>query len=124
MVTSELMREAFGNMISNAINHSSGAITIVISLKKERMDGKEMARISFEDTGPGVPDDRKDNIFDRATMGLTKGVSRSLGLYLVKRLVEEHKGRVWVEDRVPGDHTKGARFVVLLPRAEIKTPAI
>ena len=91
-------------------------------MKKEQLDGKEVARISVEDTGPGVPDDRKDKIFDRATMGLTKGVSRSLGLYLVKRLVEEHKGRVWVEDRVPGNHTKGARFVVLLPRAQMRAP--
>jgi signal transduction histidine kinase len=41
----------------------------------------------------------------------------SLGLYLVKSLVEGNNGRVWVEDRVPGDHMKGARFVVMLPVA-------
>jgi len=33
----------------------------------------------------------------------------------VKKVVEDINGRVWVEDRVPGDHTKGTRFVVLLP---------
>jgi signal transduction histidine kinase len=38
-----------------------------------------------------------------------------LGLYLVKSLVESYHGSVWVEDRVPGDHTKGSRFVVMLP---------
>jgi signal transduction histidine kinase len=38
-----------------------------------------------------------------------------LGLFLVKKLVEDYNGRVWVEDRVPGDHTQGARFVILLP---------
>ena len=38
--------------------------------------------------------------------------------YLVKSLVESYGGRVWVEDRVPGDHTKGARFVVMLPAVE------
>jgi signal transduction histidine kinase len=38
-----------------------------------------------------------------------------LGLYLVKTLVDSYGGRVWVEDRVPGDRTKGARFVVMLP---------
>jgi len=32
-------------------------------------------------------------------------------------LVEEFGGKVWVEDRVQGDHTKGARFVILLPAA-------
>ena len=41
-----------------------------------------------------------------------------LGLYLVKSLVESYGGRVWVEDRIAGDHTKGARFVVMLPAVE------
>jgi signal transduction histidine kinase len=41
-----------------------------------------------------------------------------LGLYLVKSLAESYGGRVWVEDRVPGDHTQGAKFVVMLPVAE------
>ncbi|HMK45369.1 MAG TPA: hypothetical protein VK436_01960 [Methanocella sp.] len=38
-----------------------------------------------------------------------------MGLYLVKSLVDSYRGRVWVEDRVIGDHTQGSRFVVLLP---------
>jgi signal transduction histidine kinase len=38
-----------------------------------------------------------------------------LGLYLVKSLADSYGGQVWVEDRVRGDHTKGARFVVLMP---------
>ncbi len=42
----------------------------------------------------------------------------SLGLYLVKSLVDSYGGKVWVEDRVSGDHTKGARFAVLLPAVE------
>jgi signal transduction histidine kinase len=39
-------------------------------------------------------------------------------LYLVKSLVESYDGKVWVEDRVKGDHTKGAKFVVMLPATE------
>jgi signal transduction histidine kinase len=42
-----------------------------------------------------------------------------LGLYLVKSLVDSYGGRVWIEDRVKDDHTKGARFVVMLPVAEL-----
>jgi signal transduction histidine kinase len=38
-----------------------------------------------------------------------------LGLYLVKSLVSSYHGRVWVEDRMPGDHRQGAKFVVMLP---------
>jgi signal transduction histidine kinase len=42
-----------------------------------------------------------------------------IGLYLVKPLVDSYGGRVWVEDRAPGDHTQGARFVVQLPALDI-----
>jgi PAS domain S-box-containing protein len=115
VVASGLMRDAFANIVNNAINHSIGPVTITISLKKEKQQGADLTRISIEDDGPGIADDRKEKIFDRALMGLTKGVSRGLGLYLVKRLVEEQGGKVWVEDRVPGDHTKGAKFVITMP---------
>jgi signal transduction histidine kinase len=50
--------------------------------------------------------------------GDSKAKGIGLGLYLVKSLVESYDGQVWVEDRVPGDHTKGARFVVMLPTIE------
>jgi signal transduction histidine kinase len=41
-----------------------------------------------------------------------------LGLYLVKSLIENYDDKIWVEDRVKGDYTKGARFVVMLPAVE------
>jgi signal transduction histidine kinase len=41
-----------------------------------------------------------------------------LGLYLVRTLVDSYNGSVWAEDRVKGDHTKGARFVVMLPAVD------
>ncbi|WP_424356721.1 ATP-binding protein [Methanocella sp. MCL-LM] len=41
-----------------------------------------------------------------------------LGLYLVKSLVDSYAGRVWVEDRVPGECPQGAKFVVMLPTVD------
>jgi signal transduction histidine kinase len=41
-----------------------------------------------------------------------------LGLYIVRSLVDSYGGKVWVEDRVQGDYSKGARFVVMLPAVE------
>jgi signal transduction histidine kinase len=34
--------------------------------------------------------------------------------------VDKYHGRIWVEDRVKGDHTKGAKFIVELPLAEVQ----
>ena len=78
-------------------------------------DGKEYSRISIEDNGPGISDEVKEKLFARFSRGETKAKGKGLGLYLIKTLVEDFHGKVWVEDRVPGDHTKGAKFVVMLP---------
>jgi signal transduction histidine kinase len=42
-----------------------------------------------------------------------------VGWYLVKTLVDDFRGRVWVEDRVPGDYKQGSRFVIMLPAAKV-----
>jgi K+-sensing histidine kinase KdpD len=71
-----------------------------------------------EDNGPGIPDTQKKELFDQVSCEGTKTKGKGLGLCLVKALVDVFRGKVRVEDRVAGDHTKGARFVVLLPAAE------
>ena len=40
---------------------------------------------------------------------------KGLGLCIVRTLVEDYMGKVLVEDRVPGDHSQGCRFIVELP---------
>ena len=117
---SSFLRDAFSNIVSNAIKHSTGPITVGIMLKTEIQEGKPHLRVSVEDNGPGIPDDLKVKVFERATRGTTKVTGRGLGLYLVRRLVEDQGGKVWVEDRVTGDRTQGVRFVVMLPTAQMK----
>ena len=112
---SNLLRSVFSNIVSNAVKHSTGPVNIIMTLGSEAVDGRDHVRVSIEDNGPGIPDDKKDNIFARSLRGLSRRTGHGLGLYLVKRIVEDHGGRVWVEDRVPGDHTQGAKFIVLLP---------
>jgi PAS domain S-box-containing protein len=111
----ELLEDVFANIVSNSIRHSEGPLTIDIIITHEHETG--YYRISFEDNGPGIPDNLKEKIFLRFTQGNTKAEGKGLGLYLVKTLVEDFHGKVWVEDRVQGDYTKGSRFVVMLPVA-------
>jgi signal transduction histidine kinase len=113
--------EIFSNLIDNAIRHSSGPINVWIRVSTVFESGREYHRIDIEDNGPGIPDQVKEQIFTRAWRGRTKAVGKGLGLFLVRRLVEDFDGRVWVEDRIIGDPTKGSRFVVLLPTAECAT---
>ena len=79
-------------------------------------------RVGVEDSGPGVPPDERERIFDRFNRG-DQGGSRGadVGVGLGLALAAEHAalqgGRVWVEDRTDGG--EGACFVVELPYLEV-----
>jgi signal transduction histidine kinase len=106
------------NLVSNAIKHTGDRADINIGLDLVNDNGGKYCRVSVEDNGPGIPDDFKGVIFNRVLKGTSKARGMGLGLYLVKSLVGSHGGRVWAEDHVTGDHTKGVRFVVMLPAVE------
>jgi signal transduction histidine kinase len=118
VMANELLHDVFANLVSNAIKHTGDRAEVGISLERVTVEDRHCCRVTVEDNGPGIPDDFKDKIFNRMLKGTDKAKGMGLGLYLVKSLVDSYNGRVWVEDRVKGDHTKGARFVVMLPVAE------
>jgi signal transduction histidine kinase len=113
----ELLTDVFSNLVGNAIKHSSGQLAINISMRKAEERGTIFCMIIIEDTGPGIPDNQKPGIFERVGKEQAKLTGKGLGLYLVKTLVDDFHGRVWVEDRVPGDYRQGSRFVIMIPAA-------
>ncbi|BAI60650.1 putative histidine kinase [Methanocella paludicola SANAE] len=113
VVANEFIKDLFSNIIENAVKYSRSDVRIGIS-PVER-NGKPFYRVSVEDNGPGVPDEQKAGIFSELAGREKYARRRGLGLQIVKTLVKAYGGKVWVEDRVPGDHEQGARFVVMLP---------
>ncbi|HUL62913.1 MAG TPA: PAS domain S-box protein [Methanocella sp.] len=111
----ELLGDVFANIIGNAIKHSSGPVTIDVRADRVLEGGRELCAVTIEDDGPGIPDPVKARLFSRFQRGDTKASGTGLGLFLARALVEGFRGRIRVEDRVPGDHTRGTRFVVTLP---------
>ena len=76
--------------------------------------GRNSARITVSDTGPGVPDSEKTRIFARFHRGETARSHRShfgLGLCIAAEIVKLQKGKLWVEDAKGG----GAAFILELP---------
>jgi signal transduction histidine kinase len=90
---------------------------IVVGTENDR----RLVRVYVQDTGPGVPADVFDTLFDpyvRSTTATAEGLG--LGLATVKRLVEAHGGEVGVSSR-PGC----TRFWFSLPRAaDLEDPAL
>lgn len=116
VLANDLLIDVFTNLIGNSIKHSRGGVTIDIALSRIASgNGKDHYLVAIEDNGPGVPDDMKEKIFKRLHRGDTRVRGSGLGLYIVKALIDDFSGNVWVEDRVSGDQGKGSKFLVMLP---------
>jgi PAS domain S-box-containing protein len=109
------LTQIIGNLLGNAVKYTpdDGAITLGVHVDPAHVV------IAVSDTGAGIAADLLPRIFDLFAQGdrtaaRTQG-GLGLGLALVKRLVELHKGTV--EARSPGPG-RGSQFVVRLPRAD------
>ncbi len=105
-----IIKEAFVNLISNAIKYSPRASRIDVAVE----DHGESWQFYVSDEGPGVPDEHKETIFNRFERLRKDGVRGSgLGLTITRQVVHLHGGQVWVEDSPSG----GSIFRVVLPKS-------
>ena len=102
------------NLLHNAMTFDERDV-VHVEVLAEIVKEVKMVRIEFIDYGPGVSDNAKEFIFRRTGSPDEQIVGRGLGLTLVDRIVKNIGGKIRVEDRVKGDHSKGARFVLMLP---------
>ncbi len=115
----DLIYVVFENILLNAVKHNRNPkVQIAINVSLDDVKGRKYGRIEIEDNGIGIHDERKAIIFQRTYNAEKKVGGMGLGLSLVKKIVDSYKGRVWVEDKVQGDHSKGSKFVVLIPAGE------
>ncbi|MCD6481146.1 MAG: PAS domain S-box protein [Thermoplasmata archaeon] len=107
MKTNELFKEVISNILWNAIVHSGGS-RIVVKTREE----ENHILLIIEDDGKGIDDDKRRKIFDMGYKGKESRGS-GLGLYLVKKIVEDMNGSIVVRDAENG---RGARFEIRIPK--------
>ncbi|MCS6808495.1 MAG: HAMP domain-containing sensor histidine kinase [Bacteroidota bacterium] len=109
-----LLQQVLENFISNAIKYSAYGTTVVSRV----IALPDVIRFEVQDQGPGLSDEDKQKLFgffQRLSARPTGGESsHGVGLAITKRVVELHRGRIWVESQ----HGRGATFIVVLPRRE------
>ena len=110
----EYLHQVCFNIIHNSLSYDESA-EVEIEVNAEQVDNLKMVRLEFIDKGPGVSDATKEYIFRRTGSPDAQIVGRGLGLTLVNQIVRSLGGRIKAEDRVAGDHTQGAKFVIMLP---------
>jgi len=109
-VDAELADQVFRNLVFNAyeaMSEEGGKLRV--ELANEYCDGRRGVEISFADTGPGVPAELREQIFNPFFTTKSNGVG--LGLSIVSKIVDDHGG--WI--RVEPNAGKGACFRVFLP---------
>ncbi len=103
------------NLVDNARSFSPSGGEVVIALTQGANGSQTLANIAVEDDGPGIPEDKLDDIFNRfytdRPVGTAFGNNSGLGLSIVRQIVATHNGQVHAENRQQG----GARFTVSLP---------
>jgi PAS domain S-box-containing protein len=106
----EKIRRVLLNLLDNALRFTPPGGQVRITSKCEN----EAIVISVSDTGPGIPSEYREKIFDRFVQvpGSTgRGLGTGLGLSFAKLTVEAHGGEIWVEDNPEG----GSIFLIKLP---------
>ena len=105
----KLLFQAFSNLLSNAVKYSPGGGAIELGAE---LDGDEIV-VAVIDRGIGIPAGDLDRVFERYHRGSNVSgiVGTGVGLYLVKRTIDLHRG--WIE--VKSKEGEGSRFTVRLP---------
>ncbi|HMJ72357.1 MAG TPA: ATP-binding protein [Solirubrobacterales bacterium] len=110
----DLIAQVVRNLLSNAHRHTGSKGRVVLSAKTE----DDRLVVAVDDDGPGVPGERREQVFERfhrnqPARDRASGGS-GLGLGIARSIVELHGGRIWIEDSPLG----GARAAFELPGFE------
>ncbi|MCX6755933.1 MAG: HAMP domain-containing sensor histidine kinase [Candidatus Nomurabacteria bacterium] len=109
-VDKEMIRVVFQNLVENSIKYSNihGKVVISISQNEDEID------LSVRDTGITISNDDQKHIFEKfyrtENAKQKDAIGSGLGLYTTKKIVENHKGKIWFES-----DEKGTTFFITLP---------
>jgi signal transduction histidine kinase len=103
-----LLQMAINNLLDNALKYSGKEDGVEIILKKE----VEQIQLIIKDEGKGIPDEEKKKVFNKfyrvGNLHTKEAKGTGLGLYLSKKILEQHGGNIIVTDNEP----KGSIFKV------------
>jgi NtrC-family two-component system sensor histidine kinase KinB len=117
MVDPARIGHVFSNLLSNALKYTPPGGEVHVTATQ----AGNMVEISVQDTGPGIPKEHLDRIFERffRVPGQSGATGAGLGLAIAKEIVELHGGRISVASK----ERQGAKFTFTLTPAEELVPS-
>lgn len=110
------VEEVLVNLLENAARFSPADMPITISAAQEA----NWISFSVIDRGPGVSQDNRHRIFEKYARSESEGEGTGLGLFISRKIIEAHGGRIWVESPVD-EENQGAEFVFTLPLMPVRS---
>lgn len=107
-IDANLVSRVLHNLIDNAIKFTSNGGALQISGQYIASD--HQVQLSIHDSGPGIPEEIKDRLFQKFTPGAQAGHGSGLGLAFCRLVIEAHGGHIWVDS-----NHQGATFHFTLP---------
>ena len=95
------IREVVANLLTNALRHTPRGGTVTVALGRH---GRHHVRVEVRDTGPGIPRERLERIFDRFTKS-PESRGSGLGLAIARNLITAHGGEMSAESPPGGGAT-------------------
>ncbi|MFX1365969.1 MAG: PAS domain S-box protein [Promethearchaeota archaeon] len=113
----ELLQDVFENILINSVRHNNNDIVeIIIKTSQVEQDGTTFYKLEFIDNGIGIEDERKESVLSRVYSDSKTTYGMGLGLTLVKKIIENYGGKIWIEDKVEGDYSKGTNVILLIQK--------
>lgn len=100
----EEIRRVIQNLLDNALKYTSSHGTITIFMEQSN----DQTLIAIKDTGKGISEEDQPKLFQRFWQAAASGryyASTGLGLYLCRKIVEKHNGRIWCQSKLGSGST-------------------
>ncbi|MFX1500812.1 MAG: PAS domain S-box protein [Promethearchaeota archaeon] len=113
----ELLQDVFENILINSVRYNDNDIVeIIIKASPVEQDNTPYWKLEFIDNGKGIEDERKERVLTRVDLDSKSTYGMGLGLSLVKKIIENYDGKIWIEDKVEGNYSKGTKVILLIKK--------
>jgi len=115
----EELGRVLDNLINNSLSYSAAPARLFIDVSRD----SERALVRVKDDGVGIPEDQREQIFERFYRGASPEVAKvrgvGLGLYISRQVAEHHSGSLVLESSTPEE---GTVFTLAIPLATSGAP--